>query len=88
MLTFVFVDVYKRQEQNCSWSSTYYSARKKVQTDFWAEAVNTVVYVLNRTSTSSVKDFTPYELWHGHKPVSYTHLDVYKRQPQNFALIL
>lgn len=31
--------------------------------NLWAEAVNTAVYVLNRTSKSRVKDVTPYELW-------------------------
>lgn len=34
---------------------------------FWAEAVNTAVYTLNRTGTSTQKGTTPYELWHGAK---------------------
>lgn len=34
---------------------------------FWAEAVNTAVYVLNRTGTSSVPGKTPYELWFNKK---------------------
>ena len=31
----------------------------------WAEAVNTAVYVLNRTGSSPVPGKTPYELWNG-----------------------
>lgn len=30
----------------------------------WAEAVNTAVYVLNRSGTSTVKNKTPFELWY------------------------
>ncbi|KMQ84831.1 retrotransposon ty1-copia subclass [Lasius niger] len=30
----------------------------------WAEAVNTAVYVINRTATSQVERTTPYEVWH------------------------
>lgn len=32
--------------------------------ELWAEAVNTAVYVLNATGTSTVVDQTPHELWH------------------------
>ena len=34
----------------------------------WAEAVSTVVYLRNRSPTSSFKGATPYERWHGVKP--------------------
>lgn len=34
----------------------------------WAEAVNTAVYILNRTSNSRSKDTTPFELWTNRKP--------------------
>lgn len=30
----------------------------------WAEAVNTAVYVINRTGKSRIKNVTPYELWY------------------------
>lgn len=40
---------------------------KKFKLHFWAEAVNTAIYVLNHTGTSSVKDKTPYEIWHNQK---------------------
>jgi hypothetical protein len=36
---------------------------------FWGEAVNTTVYVLNRCPTKSVDSMTPFEAWHGRKPV-------------------
>jgi hypothetical protein len=34
---------------------------------FWAEAVTTAVYILNRAPTRSLDSVTPYEAWHGHK---------------------
>lgn len=44
----------------------------KLSTKLWTEAVNTAVYVLNKTEPSNVKETTPYELWHGKKPdISY-----------------
>jgi hypothetical protein len=36
--------------------------------EFWAEAVATVVYVLNRSPSKGVTGRTPYEVWHGRKP--------------------
>lgn len=42
---------------------------KKLSLKYWAEAVNTAVYVLNRTGPSSIKGKTPYELWFKTKPV-------------------
>jgi hypothetical protein len=35
---------------------------------FWAEAVTTAVYILNRAPTRSLDGVTPYEAWHGRKP--------------------
>ena len=35
---------------------------------FWAEAVRSAVYVLNRTPTSALCNVTPYECWFGYKP--------------------
>lgn len=34
----------------------------------WAEAVNTAVYILNRTQTTQAPNSTPFELWYGKKP--------------------
>ena len=38
---------------------------KRLPLKLWAEAVNTAVYVLNRTGSSPVPGKTPYELWYG-----------------------
>lgn len=35
---------------------------------FWAEAVGTAVYILNRVINSTNREKTPYELWFGRKP--------------------
>ncbi|XP_043470934.1 uncharacterized protein LOC122504102 [Leptopilina heterotoma] len=32
---------------------------------FWAEAINSVVFVLNRVGSSPQKEHTPYQLWYG-----------------------
>jgi len=34
----------------------------------WGEAINTAVYLRNRTTNSHTKDKTPYELFYGRKP--------------------
>lgn len=36
---------------------------KGLSINLWAEAVNSAVYILNRTGTRTVKQKTPYELW-------------------------
>ncbi|GAV87077.1 hypothetical protein CFOL_v3_30503 [Cephalotus follicularis] len=41
---------------------------------FWAEAINTSCYILNRISIRSFLKKTPYELWRGRKPnIGYFH---------------
>ena len=40
----------------------------KVPLKFWAEAVNTAVYLRNRSPTSALKDKTTFECWFGEKP--------------------
>jgi len=47
---------------------------KKVPKEFWAKAVNTSVYLLNRLPTKSLD--TPYEVWYGLK-VDVSHLKVF-----------
>lgn len=42
----------------------------------WAEAVNTAVYLLNRTATSQLKNSTPYEAWTGKKP-NLSHVKIF-----------
>ncbi|CAB0030719.1 unnamed protein product [Trichogramma brassicae] len=41
---------------------------KRLPTRLWAEAVNTAVYILNRTLNSSNSKQTPFEIWFGRKP--------------------
>nr|CAH66391.1 OSIGBa0134J07.9 [Oryza sativa] len=42
---------------------------KGMPKSFWAEAVNTAVYILNRSPTKAVPNRTPFEAWYGKKPV-------------------
>jgi hypothetical protein len=46
------------------------------QTRFWAEAMFTTVYLLNRSPTMAVKQKTPKEAWSGRKP-KVSHLKVF-----------
>ena len=48
----------------------------KMPNIFWAEAVNTAVYLLNRLPTNAVKGKTPFEAWFGQKP-TMSHLRVF-----------
>ena len=43
---------------------------------FWAEAVNTSCYVINRSPSTAINLKTPMEMWTG-KPVDYSHLHVF-----------
>lgn len=47
--------------------------------NLWAEAINTAVYVINRTGPSRVKDVTPYELW-WNKEFDVNNLQVFGSQ--------
>jgi len=49
---------------------------KQLPTRLWAEAMNTAVYILNRTPTSRTKGSTPYEIWMGKKP-SLVHTRIF-----------
>nr|KYP60991.1 Retrovirus-related Pol polyprotein from transposon TNT 1-94 [Cajanus cajan] len=49
---------------------------KGLPNTFWAEAVYTAVYLLNRCPTKAVRDKTPIEAWSGKKP-SAKHLRVF-----------
>jgi hypothetical protein len=44
--------------------------------EFWAEAVDTACYLVNRSPSSTLDDMTPHEVWTGKKP-SLTHLRVF-----------
>ena len=49
---------------------------KSLPKKYWAEAVNTAVYLLNRTTNKRLKGLTPHELWYGTKP-DVSHLRVF-----------
>ena len=63
---------------------------KSLPNSFWAEAVATSIYLLNRCPTKSVKGMTPQEAWSGRKPsvahfkvfgcIAYSHVPKEKRQ--------
>jgi hypothetical protein len=44
--------------------------------EFWAEAVGTTCYLVNRSPSSALDDKTPHEVWIGKKP-SLEHLRVF-----------
>ena len=44
--------------------------------EFWAEAVGTACYLVNRSPSSTLGDKTPQEVWTSKKP-SLTHLKVF-----------
>eukprot|EP00253_Pinus_taeda_P016346 PITA_16346 len=44
--------------------------------EFWAEAVDTACYLVNRSPSSALEDKTPQEVWTGKKP-SLSHLSVF-----------
>ncbi|GAA0169340.1 transmembrane signal receptor [Lithospermum erythrorhizon] len=41
---------------------------KDLPKEYWAEAANTVVFLLNRVPTKAVNGKTPFEAWHGYRP--------------------
>ena len=49
---------------------------KSLPLELWGEAINTCVYVLNRSSTKSFQGKTPYEMWSGKKP-KLSHLRIF-----------
>ena len=49
---------------------------RKIPNQFWAEAVNTSVYLLNKLPTKALQDMTTYEAWCGNKP-SIHHLRIF-----------
>ena len=41
----------------------YLLLERKIPNQFWAEVVNTSVYLLNRLPTKALEDMTSYEAW-------------------------
>ncbi|BBN70008.1 transposable element gene, partial [Prunus dulcis] len=68
---------------------------KKIPFDFWAEAVNTSVYILNRCPTKALSKRTPFEAYGGRKPgikhlkvfgsLCYAHVPKQQRQKLDLA---
>lgn len=68
--------VLERKNQTVMEMARFMIIEKCLPKYFWVETVNTVVYLLNRLTTRSVKGMTPYEAWFGLKP-SAKHLKVF-----------
>ena len=49
---------------------------KNISLKFWAEAVNSATFVLNRTGPTKIEGKTPYELWYNKKP-AVDHLRIF-----------
>lgn len=50
---------------------------KAIDTDFWAEALNTAAYIRNRVTSRGIpSNTTPYELWYSKKP-SVSHMRIF-----------
>ena len=41
---------------------------KKLPKKFWVEAINTIVFLLNRLPTKALQKRIPFEAWYGYKP--------------------
>jgi len=46
-------------------------SRKQISKEFWSEAVNWAIHILNRSPTLTIKELTPEEAWSGNKPSVY-----------------
>ena len=65
-------------------------ARGRVPKEFWPEAVNWSIHILNRCPTFALRDMTPQEAWSGRKPavdhfkvfgsIAYAHAPESKRK--------
>ena len=61
-------DVVERRNQTVVGMARSMMKAKKMPTEFWGEAVTTVVFILNHAPTKALKGKTPFEVWHGRKP--------------------
>ncbi|KAK4380842.1 Retrovirus-related Pol polyprotein from transposon RE1 [Sesamum angolense] len=66
----------RKKEQNSHGDGKIDAAGETLAKAFWAEAVYTAVYLLNRCPTKAVQNMTPIEAWSGKKP-SAKHLRVF-----------
>ena len=51
---------------------------------FWAKAVETACYLINKSPSSALEDKTPQEVWTGQKP-SLSHLRVFGYDAYNYV---
>jgi hypothetical protein len=51
-----------------------------LNTKYWAEAVNTAVYLENRSPTKALNETTPEQAWSGGDKVNLSHLRVFGSQ--------
>jgi len=49
----------------------------RLRQEFWAEAVDTTCYLVNRSPSSVLEDKIPQEVWTGKKP-SLSHMRVFR----------
>ena len=66
--------VAERQNRTLVESVRAMLTQAKLPKKFWVEALNTAVYLRNRSPTKAVNHATPFEAWIGNKPdVSHLH---------------
>ena len=68
--------VAKRKNRHIAEVAQALMSEKNVPHTYWAEAVSTTVYIMNRTPTAAVHDVTPEEKFTGVKP-DLSHLKVF-----------
>ncbi|GJV94795.1 retrovirus-related pol polyprotein from transposon TNT 1-94 [Tanacetum coccineum] len=56
---------------------------KGLPKSFWAEAVYSAIYLLNRSPTKSLDNKTPLEAWNGRKPSDEAHVESDENQPSH-----
>lgn len=66
----------ERENRTIMESARTMIGHKNLSKALWAEAVNTAVYVLNRTPRSKNPKQTLFEIWHGKKP-DLSHIKVF-----------
>jgi transposase InsO family protein len=69
-------DVVERRNQTVVGMARALLKQRGMPAVFWREAVVTTVYIVNRSPTKALNGRTPYEAWHGRKPV-VSHLRVF-----------
>jgi transposase InsO family protein len=64
-------DVIERRNQTVVGMARALLKQRGMPAVFWGEAVVTGVYILNLSSTKTLNGRTPYEAWHGRKPLVF-----------------